>query len=292
MQTSRECHSAHRPGRVQLVILAACALLGSSCAVRSMESSVGAPLPETKRVLIITGEDYAGHDWRKTSPVLEAAIEADSRLQVDVLEDLGALGAKDLTAYAAVVLHFKNYDPEVPGRGAFDALDGFVEGGGGLLLVHFACGAFEEFKDDYEQLVGRVWMGATPPPGRAQHDAHGVFTVQITELEHPVTRGLTSFQTTDELYTCLVGETPIEVLAEAVSKRDGERYPMAFTFKRGQGRVFHCVLGHDPAAISEPPVAQLYRRAAAWAAGLDPVGEPVLPVSLEASLESSRTENP
>lgn len=288
MYRRRKSSCAHRLGRWLLVCLAACAPVGSSCAARSDESPPGEHSPATKRVLIITGEDYAGHDWRRTTPVLEAALEADSRLEVDVFQDLEALGGKDLAPYAVVVLHFKNYDPAVPGREAFDALNAFVESGGGLLLVHFACGAFEEFKDDYEGLVGRVWMGATPPPGRAQHDPHGVFTVHITDLEHPITRGLASFQTTDELYTCLEGETSIEVLAEALSKRDGTRHPMAFTSKRGLGRVFHCVLGHDPAALSEPAVAQLYRRAAAWAAGLDPVGEAALPNIPE----SVRTENP
>jgi type 1 glutamine amidotransferase len=45
---------------------------------------------------------------------------------------------------------------------------------------------------------------------------------------------------------------------------------MAFVFTYGRGRVFHSVLGHDVKALENPPVAELYRRGTAWAAGLEP----------------------
>ncbi|MCP3918947.1 MAG: hypothetical protein GY711_25655 [bacterium] len=249
--------------------MAAGVLLASGSAGQRAPTPAG-PGARTKRVLIITGEDYPGHHWRETTPVLKAAIAADPRLQVEVLHELDTLGRRDLRAYAAVVLHFKNYDPEVPGRAAFDSLRSFVEGGGGMVLVHFACGAFEEYRGEFEELVGRVWMGAEPPPGRAQHDPYGPFRVHPTDVDHPVTRGLAAFETTDELYTCLEGDASIGVLAEAVSKRDGEPYPMAFALQPGEGRVFHCTLGHDSAALRNERVGELYRRATAWAAGLDP----------------------
>ena len=244
---------------------------GCRCNERGSASEGRSPQElDARRVLIITGEDYPGHDWRQTTPVLKASLEEDSRLQVEVLEDLELLGSTELTRYAALILHFKNYDPQVPGRAGFDNLVRFAAENGGLVLVHFACGAFEEFSGEYERLVGRVWFGPTPPPGRHQHDPHGRFTVTISDTDHPVTRGLESFETVDELYTCLTGDTPIVVLAEAVSSRNGRAYPMAFVLEDDDRRVFHCVLGHDPDALSHKPVAELYRRATAWAAGLSP----------------------
>ena len=41
----------------------------------------------------------------------------------------------------------------------------------------------------------------------------------------------------------------------------------------GTGRVFHCVLGHDVQALSNPSVQELYRRGTAWAAGFTPVAK-------------------
>jgi type 1 glutamine amidotransferase len=78
------------------------------------------------------------------------------------------------------------------------------------------------------------------------------------------------FQTDDELYTCLGGDRPIQVLAVAKSKVDGKDYPMAFVLSHGRGRIFHTPLGHDVRAIQLPGPAQLLRRGTAWAAGIDP----------------------
>ena len=128
----------------------------------SMTQGVDIPVePSTgraRRVLIVTGEDYAGHLWRETAPALAAALAEDPRLSVETLDDLTKLAGTPLGDYDAVVLHFKNYDRGVPGREAFDNLRGYVEGGGGLVLTHFACGAFREFRDEFVAVVGRVFQ--------------------------------------------------------------------------------------------------------------------------------------
>jgi type 1 glutamine amidotransferase len=81
------------------------------------------------------------------------------------------------------------------------------------------------------------------------------------------------FNTEDELYTCLAGDYPIEIVAQAMAK-DEMLYPIAFVSQYGKGRTFHCVLGHDAAALSVPGTQELYRRGCAWAAGLPPVAPP------------------
>ena len=78
------------------------------------------------------------------------------------------------------------------------------------------------------------------------------------------------FQADDELYTCLVGDRPVEILATAHSKITDKDHPMAFVFKYGKGRVFHTPLGHDTRAIEMPGVAELLRRGCLWAAGREP----------------------
>jgi len=197
--------------------------------------------PNAKRVLLITGEDYQrrkksrikGHVWQETAPALRDQLQKDARLAVDVVDDLKFLRSKELAKYAAVVMHFKNYNPKVPGRAGYDNLASFVEKGGGLVLVHFACGAFQEFKDDFVKLAGRVWN-----PKLRGHDRFRTFRVEVTKPDHPALAGLKSFETTDELYTCLDGDTPIDVLATAVSNVDGKTYPMVFVLKYGKGRCF------------------------------------------------------
>lgn len=248
-------------------------LLAVALAAPGVVCSAAAPAPGqqpqakpagVKRVVIVTGEDYGGHKWQQTAPVLKRLLEADRRLQVTVVEDLKFLRSPELGKHDVVVMHFKNYDPKVPGPEGWKNLEGFVRAGGGLVLVHFACGAFQEWPG-FVKLAGRVWN-----PKLRGHDPRGKFRVDIAAPEHPITRGLKAFETTDEMYTCLDGKTPVEVLATAVSKVDGKTYPMAFVLDCGKGRVFHSPLGHDVAAFQAPAVGELFRRGCAWTARLDP----------------------
>ncbi|MBE0535265.1 MAG: ThuA domain-containing protein [Phycisphaerae bacterium] len=215
-----------------------------------------------KRIVVITGIDYPGHKWKLTTPVLKEAIAKDKRLAVDVTEDPKFLASPELNQYDAVVLHFMNWEQPDPGEKARANLKAFVEGGKGLVLVHFACGAFQDWPE-FKNLAGRAW-----DPKLRAHDPFGKYTVDIVDAKHPITRGMKAFETTDELYTCLAGDRKVRMLATAKSKVDGKDYPMAFTFRYGKGRVFHSVLGHDAPALANPPVAQLFRRGTAWAARL------------------------
>jgi len=243
-----------------------------AAAVRGAEPAKAARSPRptaTARVLLVTGVDHPGHKWRKTAPVLREAIEENRRLAVDVVEDPRWLESGDLKPYRALVHHWMDWKVPPPGARARANLEQFVRAGGGLVLVHFACGAWQDWPG-FVQIAGRVW-----DPKRRGHDPRGPFTVRIADADHPVTRGLpTTFKTFDELYTCLAGDTPIRVLAEATSKVDHKDYPMAFVLTFGKGRVFHCVLGHDVKALAPEPVRALYRRGTAWAAGLELKPEP------------------
>jgi uncharacterized protein len=228
------------------------------------------PAPAKARVLIITGIDYPGHLWRQTTPVLREAIAKDPRLEVFVVEDPNFLDSPALHRYDSVILHFQNWEQPGPGEVARGNLRRFVDGGKGVVLLHFACGAWHNEWPEFAKIAGRVWFGAN---GGRQHDPYGIFKVELAKPDHPILRGMADFDIPDELYTCLTGDHPIEVLLQAKSKVDQKYYPIAFTSKYGKGRTFHCVLGHDAKALSTPAVQELFRRACAWSVGLEPVGK-------------------
>jgi type 1 glutamine amidotransferase len=222
---------------------------------------------QSKKVLIVTGVDYPGHKWKLTAPVLAKAIAADKRLEVTVTEKPADLAKDNLSEYDTIVLHFMDWEVPDPGPKARENLKLAVKSGTGLVLVHFACGAFQEWPE-FVEIAGRVW-----DPKLRGHDPHGKFKVEIVKKKHPAMKGLTGFEIVDELYTCLAGKTPIKVLAKARSKVDGKDYPMAFVLNYGKGRVFHSVLGHDVQAVGNPHAGRLFRNACAWTAGLEPSSE-------------------
>jgi type 1 glutamine amidotransferase len=214
------------------------------------------------RVLIVTGMDHPAHDWQKTSKAIkEELVKAKNlEIKVEVLNNPYKLGSAKLRKYDVVLLNFNNWEKSDPSKKAKKNLEKFVSDGGGLVLIHFASGAFRNWPE-YRKLAGKIW------DGKNTHDPRGPFHVNIVDTLHPITRGLKSFETDDELYIGVTGDEPVKVLADARSKVTGHDHPMAFAFTYAKGRVFHTPLGHDARAIHIAGTAQLIRNGVIWVAG-------------------------
>jgi type 1 glutamine amidotransferase len=218
-----------------------------------------APPSKPVRVLIVTGVDTA-HQWKKTAPVLRDVLEQGGRIEARIVEDPDFLASPAVGDYDVILLDFMNPRPLRHEAEVQANLARLVHDGKGLVVLHFACGALSEWPE-FLQLAGKVWDRKTA------HDPRGPFTVRITNADHPITRGMKDFQADDELYFCLVGDCPVNLLAVARSKVKGKDQPMAFTLQYGKGRVFHTPLGHDGKALQMPGVAELLRRGCLWTAG-------------------------
>ncbi|MHB8523321.1 MAG: ThuA domain-containing protein [Limisphaerales bacterium] len=238
-------------------------MIVSTCLWSVVPASVQAK-PDEIRVLIVTGMDIPAHEWRKTTPAIKEELEKDPRMKVEVLDDPYRLETTDLSKHDVVFLHFNNGEKPDPSEKSKADLKKFVEQGGGLFVLHFACGAFSNWTE-YPALIGRIW------DRKNTHDPRGPFQVKIVNADHPITQNMTVFDTDDELYTCLTGAKPVELLATARSKVTQTDQPMAFVHTYGKGRVFHTPLGHDVRAIRMPGTAELIRRGCAWVAGRDPL---------------------
>jgi type 1 glutamine amidotransferase len=224
-------------------------------------SALGAAPPQSPvRVLIVTGVDHPAHDWRATAPVLRGLLESGDAISARIVEDPEILATDLIFQYDVLCLHFRNETPLAREAEARVHLARFLDQGKGLVLVHFASGAFPDWKE-YVTIAGRVW------DGKNTHDPRGPFAVRIVNPEHPITRGLSDFTTDDELYIGLAGDVPITPLAVARSRVTGRDHPMAFSLEVGPGRVFHATFGHDARALETPAVRTLLRQGTLWAAG-------------------------
>ncbi len=232
-----------------------------------------APSPDDKPIqaLIVTGHQHPAHLWRETTVALQEALAADRRVQVTVVTDPEFLAGPNLASYDVVLLNYCNWQRAGLSDVAKANFQKYLAGGGGASIIHFANGAFHSSLPEtpasdwpeYRNICRRVWDHAA---GRSSHDAYGHFTVEIA-ADHPITAGMNSFETIDELYCNQAGDGPIEVLATAHSKVTGRDEPMAFVYPYGQGRVFQTVLGHAAESIRVPGAANLIRRGTIWAAG-------------------------
>lgn len=210
--------------------------------------------------------DIPAHDWMKSTEALKEELAKDSRMKVEVLKDAYKLDSIELAQYNVVFLNFNNWEKPDLNKKAEENLKQYVAKGGGLVVMHFASGAFGNWSE-FPKLAGKVW------DRKNTHDPRGPFQVEMVDTLHPITKGLESFETDDELYICLTGNQPVELLAKARSKITKQYHPMAFVLTYDKGRVFHTTLGHDARAIHIANTAELIRRGVAWAArrSVDPV---------------------
>lgn len=231
------------------------------------------------RVLILTGRN--NHDWRVTTPYLRRVLEATGRFDVRVTEEPAGLTADVLRPYDVLV---SNYCGPRWGAVAEKAVEGFVKGGKGLVVVHAASYPFGETAvlsekmgrtDIYQapwaawgQMVGAVWSDKAPKTGHAQRHA---YEVTWRDRAHAVSAGLPErFLLSDELYHNFRLHPGVHILATAFDAPaiggNGKEEPLLWTNQFGAGRVFHTALGHDLDAMQAPGFVVSYARGVEWAA--------------------------
>ncbi len=234
------------------------------------------------RVLIFAGNDaHKWHNWEKTTPIIKKLLEIDPRISVDVshnIEDLATKlppGPDGKRPYDVVVQNYVNWHDNTPLSAASkSAFIDFIENGGGLILVHFANGAFHSSLPmagdsdwpEYRKIVRRIWNHSGPEKTRSAHDPFKAMSVRPTKVKHDITKGLASFKLTDELYFSQQGDEPIEPLITAKSAITKKEEPLAWAYEFGQGRVFQTLLGHSEQTYDAFEPREMLRRAVAWAA--------------------------
>lgn len=260
--------SPSRPSRARLGALAVSAL--------ALAGSLAAPLvaqdaPARMKVLIVSGAN--NHDWKFTSPELETILEETGRFEADITYEPGKdlADLERLRGYDAILLDYNGPRWGDAADAAF--LAAVRDHGVGVSVIHAANNPFPGFTE-FETLVGHLWRDGTG------HGAFHEFTVEIVDHDHPITRGMTTFDAhPDELYHRLVNVQGVErrLLAHAFSSPEsrgtGENEPMVLVGTYGEARVFHTPLGHvwvgaegTKRSVLDPRFRDLVARGTEWAA--------------------------
>ena len=192
--------------------------------------------------LLITGEN--NHDWARSAPFCRDLLQGTGRFNVDLTENPSGPLA-DHTALSNYQLFFVDYNgpawAEEAKRNFIDA----VRNGTGVCILHAANNGFEGWTE-FEDLCALLWREGT------HHGSYHEFDVTFVDREHPITKGLPTVMKDhpDELYANLVHmhHSPHHVLATAYSSPEsggtGKDEPALIVKNYGEGRIFHCILGH------------------------------------------------
>ena len=225
--------------------------------------------PDKLHVLLLSGQN--NHNWRETTPRIREILEDSGRFIVDVTQPPEGLTAKALKAYDVIISNWNTFTaryqaPREDGWSdeAKKAYLDFVRDGKGHVVIHAGSSSFYDWPE-YQQLVITSFK-----VGQTDHGSRHTFPVRIDETDHPITRGLKSFNTFDELWHNAPIAEGGRVLASAFSSAEsggsGKYEPVVMVRQFGKGRSFTTLLGHDAKAMAGEGFQTLLVRGTEWAA--------------------------
>ncbi len=237
----------------------------------ALEAPAQAPAADRLTVLFLGDEGHHAPYARAKDMV---PVLGTNGIDMFYTDDPGDLSPGVLDDYHALI--FYNNQPAMS-EAQLAALLGFVENGGGLVVLHSASAAFQN-SEAYIKLVGGAFK------------SHGTGTFSTVRLEpaHPAIMDVPEFESWDETYVHTkhnpVGRTVLEVRRD-----DGHDEPWTWVRPYGAGRVYYTAWGHDERTWSTEGFRKQVVQAVRWAAGdwalqrilpMEPLPTTVLPAPL------------
>jgi type 1 glutamine amidotransferase len=203
-----------------------------------------------------------GHDVHRVARAALKLLEEAGAFDVTLVCDgpgMGDIGFDDYFAGGkiseadAFVFNCGNWRFNVPEEQRL--LENAVAGGAGFVLMHgdhpcYWVNARMAKWEGFDRLAGFVWREKTT------HGDFGDFHITISDTAHPITQGLTDFDTHDEVFCTMENpcNVPYHVLASAYSDPKvfsrhgphgtGQNEPVAIIGNYGKGRTYNQALGH------------------------------------------------
>jgi len=220
------------------------------------------PLPSLKgkKVLFVYG-GWQGHEpmkclnlfvpWMKSE-----GASVDTSASLDVYLDAGKLKSYDLI----LQIYTMSTISKEQEKGLLEA----VKSGVGIAGWHGGLGDAFRQNTEYQFMVGGQWVAH--PGGIID------YTVQITNQQDPVTRGLSEFALHTEQYYMHV-DPNVKVLATTTFNADHadwiDKTTMPVVWKKyyGKGRVFYTSLGHTADVFNTKEALEIMQRGIRWASG-------------------------
>jgi len=211
--------------------------------------------------LIVWG-GWEGHFPKEVAAIFETILKSEG-FHVQVTDSLDVFAESDLSSLSLIVPVW------TMGKITNEQLKPLIAaviGGVGIAGCH--GGMCDSFRDapDYQFMTGGQWVAH---PGNDGVD----YTVQITDHNHFIMRGIRDFPVRSEQYYMHVDPSNHVLGTTRFPTADGPHVPngefdmpVLWTRLHGRGRVFYSSLGHTPEVVEIPEHKEILRRGLLWAA--------------------------
>ena len=227
--------------------------VGLAFGVLNLLLSQGRALADEAKVktLLLVGGSI--HDWNGIGDVVEQTLRDSGRFDVKrVNNDLDALLADAIEPYELVVFYWTL--GELTAAQKTGILE-HISKGNGFVTFHSGADSFRG-DSDWHNFVGGHFIN---------HPHYRQYQVSITTVEHPISKGIDEYMTTDEQYILDYDKDKVTVLGNGLYQ--GALMPALWVKQHGKGRVFYNSGGHDSKATAQPMFKKLLLRGSLWAAG-------------------------
>lgn len=224
--------------------------------------------PAKRKLLYLTQSAGYRHEVIPFSMGIVKEIgEKSGEFETTVVPDVSGFTEESLKNYDAVMFYTTGELPMTDEQKS--AFIHYIQSGHGFVGVHSATDTYYQW-EPYLKLIGGYFN---------DHPWHQVVTVDVVDSSDPITSGLpSSFQINDEIYQIsdFQADTSHVLLKLDPGSVDlhkgGVRprfygWPLAWTRKDGEGRVFYTGLGHEQSTWEDPRFQKFLLNGIEWAMG-------------------------
>jgi type 1 glutamine amidotransferase len=280
-----------------LVVPVAALALVSSCALPPSRPAAGAD-----RVSVLIVDGVSNHNWPLNTALIRGILQPTGLFDLSVSTSPPRADSPgwdqwrpDFSSYDIVIQTYNDIDGGPPWPVAVQAdFEAYVRNGGGVFIYHSGNNAFPNW-DAYNHIIGLGWRSANQgdaltvvgageivriPSGEGRGTGHGPrVDAVVTRLgDHPIHRGLPRAWMTPDIEVYYYARGPaenLEVLSYAHDVQTDMSWPVEWTVRYGQGRVYTATYGHvwhddtQPERMRCVGVQTLMVRALLWLARRD-----------------------
>ncbi len=138
----------------------------------------------------------------------------------------------------------------------------FISSGKGLVCLHISC-HLDLSRPDCRDITGGGWIGC-----KSLHSPYGKVPVKVSGPKHPGARGVADFTADDELHMGMGRRDGNDVfITGSTEEMPGGACPSGRTRKRGDGKVFVLLPGHDGQSCQTAESQKIVLNGVDWVTG-------------------------